>query len=106
MEVFGNIVYFIIVAGLIFPVDWILKAIVKKYKEDANKKAFFILAIIDRAIFLLASVTLFCYIFTDKPEAIDVYRGKTELYIEQSIRGGEVVESDTTVVFKREKPIE
>ena len=108
MEVFGNIVYFIIVAGLLFPVNSIWNAVRKKYDKDADVKAFYILATVDRAIFILAMAALMGSLnfFTNEPEAIDVYRGKTELYIEQSIRGGEVVESDTTVVFKREKPIE
>ena len=108
MEVFGNIVYYIIVASLLFPVEWLWKAVRKKYDKDADVKAFYILATFDRGVFILAMVALMGTLnfFTNEPEAIDVYRGKTELYIEQSIRGGEVVESDTTVVFKQEKPIE
>lgn len=103
MEVFGNIVYFIIVAGLLFPVNSILNAVRKKYDKDADVKAFYILAIVDRAIFILAISALMGTLnfFTNKPEAIDVYRGKTELSIEQKIVGGKIIESDTTVVFKQ-----
>ena len=108
MEVFGNIVYYIIVASLLFPVEWLFKAVRKKYTDKSYEVSFYILTIVDRVVFILAMVALMGTLnfFTNEPEAIDVYRGKTELYIEQSIRGGEVVESDTTVVFKREKPIE
>ena len=34
MEVFGNIVYYIIAVSLVFPVDWLLKAVRKKYNDD------------------------------------------------------------------------
>ena len=34
MEVFGTIVYFIIVAGLLFPIHRILNAVRKKYNYD------------------------------------------------------------------------
>lgn len=106
MEVFGNIVYFIIVAGLLFPVNSILNAVRKKYDKDADVKAFYILAYVDRAIFILAiSALMGTLIFTNEPEAIDVYRGKTELYIEQTMRGDKVIKSDTTVVFKQEESI-
>ena len=103
MEVFGNIVYFIIVAGLLFPVNSILNAVRKKYDKDADVKAFYILANVDRAIFILAISALMGTLnfFTNEPEAIDVYRGKTELSIEQKIVGGNIIESDTTVVFKQ-----
>ena len=37
----------------------------------------------------------------DKPEAIDVYRGKTELQIEKKIVNNKVVSSDTIVVWKK-----
>ena len=108
MEVFGNIVYFIIVAALLFPVNCILTAVRKKYDKDADVKAFYILANVDRAIFILAISALMGTLnfFTNEPEAIDVYRGKTELYIEQKIVGGKIIESDTTVVFKQEKSVE
>ena len=107
MEVFGNIVYFIIVAGLLFPVNNILNEVREKYDKDADVKAFYILATVDRAIFILAISALFGTLnfFTNEPEAIDVYRGKTELSIEQKIVGGKIIESDTTVVFKQEKSI-
>ena len=107
MEVFGNIVYYIIVVSLIFPVDWLLKAVRKKYDKDADVKAFYILAIVDRAIFILTISALIGTLnfFTTEPEAIDVYKGKTELCIEQTIRGNKVIKSDTTVVFKQEKSI-
>ena len=107
MEVFGNIVYFIIVAGLLFPVNSILNAVRKKYDKDADVKAFYILAMADRVVFILAMVALMGTLnfFTKEPEAIDVYRGKTELYIEQTMRGNKVIKSDTTVVFKQEKSI-
>lgn len=109
MEVFGTIVYFIIVAGLLFPINRILNAVRKKYKYDkyADVKAFYILAYVDRAIFILAISALMGTLnfFTNEPEAIDVYRGKTELYIEQTMRGHKVIKSDTTVVFKQEKSI-
>ena len=107
MEVFGNIVYFIIVAGLLFPVITILNAVRKKYNKDADVKAFYILAMADRVVFILAMVALMGTLnfFTKEPEAIDVYRGKTELYIEQTMRGNKVIKSDTTVVFKQEKTI-
>ena len=103
MEVFGNIVYYIIVAGFLFPVNSILNAVRKKYDKDADVKAFYILAFVDRAIFILAISALMGTLnfFTNKPEAIDVYRGKTELSIEQKIVGGKIIESDTTVVFKQ-----
>ena len=107
MEVFGNIVYYIIVVSLIFPVDWLLKAVRKKYDKDADVKAFYILAIVDSFVLFLAMVALMGTLnfFTNEPEAIDVYRGKTELYIEQTMRGNKVIKSDTTVVFKQEKSI-
>ena len=107
MEVFGNIVYYIIVVSLIFPVDWLLKAVRKKYDKDADVKAFYILAIVDSFVLILAMVALMGTLnfFTNEPEAIDVYRGKTELYIEQTMRGNKVIKSDTTVVFKQEKSI-
>lgn len=107
MEVFGNIVYFIIVAGLLFPVITILNAVRKKYDKDADVKAFYILAMADRVVFILAMVALMGTLnfFTKEPEAIDVYRGKTELYIEQTMIGNKVIKSDTTVVFKQEKSI-
>ena len=103
MEVFGNIVYYIIVAGLLFPVDWLLKAVRKKYNDKSYEVAFYILAFVDRAIFILAMVALMGTLnfFTNEPEAIDVYRGKTELSIEQNIVGGKIIESDTMVVFKQ-----
>ena len=107
MEVFGIIVYYIIVVSLIFPVDWLLKAVRKKYDKDADVKAFYILAIVDSFVLILAMVALMGTLnfFTNEPEAIDVYRGKTELYIEQTMRGNKVIKSDTTVVFKQEKSI-
>ena len=109
MEVFGTIVYFIIVAGLLFPINRILNAVRKKYNYDkyADVKAFYIVANVDRAIFILAISALMGTLnfFTNEPEAIDVYRGKTELNIEQTMRGNKVIKSDTTVVFKQEKSI-
>lgn len=107
MEVFGIIVYYIIVVSLIFPVDWLLKAVRKKYDKDADVKAFYILAIVDSFVLILAMVALMGTLnfFTNEPEAIDVYKGKTELSIEQKIVGGKIIESDTTVVFKQEKSI-
>lgn len=36
----------------------------------------------------------------EEPEAIDVYRGKTELRIKQEIINDEIVSTDTTVVWK------
>ena len=107
MEIFGNFVYYIIVAGLIFPVGSILNAVRNKYDNNADEKAFYILAIIDRVIFILAiaALTGTLNFFTNEPNAIDVYRGKTELYIEQTMRGNKVIKSDTTVVFKQEKSI-
>ena len=107
MEVFGNIVYFIIVAGLLFPVDWLLKVVRKKYNDKSYEVSFYILTIVDRVVFILAMVALMGTLnfFTNEPEAIDVYRGKTELYIEQTMRGNKVIKSDTTVVFKQEKSI-
>mgnify|MGYP006913134445 CR=1 FL=1 len=105
MEVFGNVVYYIIVVCLLFPVNSILNAVRKKYNNNADEKAFYILAIIDRVIFILVMTALMGTLnfFTNEPEAIDVYRGKTELYIEQTMRGNKVIKSDTTVVFKQEK---
>ena len=77
MEVFGNIVYYIIAVSLVFPVEWLLKAVRKKYDKDADVKAFYILAIVDRVVFILAMVALMVTLnfFTNEPEAIDVYRG-------------------------------
>lgn len=105
MEVFGNFVYYIIVVSLVFPVDWLLKAVRKKYNDKSYEVSFYILAIVDRVVFILAMVALMGSLnfFTNEPEAIDVYRGKTELYIEQTMRGNKVIKSDTTVVFKQEK---
>lgn len=107
MEVFGNFVYYIIVVSLVFPVDWLLKAVRKKYNDKSYEVSFYILAIVDRVIFILAMIALMGTLnfFTNEPEAIDVYRGKTELYIEQTMRGNKVIKSDTTVVFKQEKSI-
>lgn len=107
MEVFGNFVYYIIVVSLVFPVDWLLKAVRKKYNDKSYEVSFYILAIVDRVVFILAMVALMGSLnfFTNEPEAIDVYRGKTELYIEQTMRGNKVIKSDTTVVFKQEKSI-
>lgn len=107
MEVFGNIVYYIIVISLVFPVDWLLKAVRKKYNDRSYEVSFYILTIVDRIVFILAMVALMGTLnfFTNEPEAIDVYRGKTELYIEQTMRGNKVIKSDTTVVFKQEKSI-
>lgn len=107
MEVFGNFVYYIIVVSLVFPVDWLLKAVRKKYNDKSYEVSFYILTIVDRVVFILAMVALMGTLnfFTNEPEAIDVYRGKTELYIEQTIRGNKVIKSDTTVVFKQEKSI-
>lgn len=107
MEVFGNIVYYIIVVSLVFPVDWLLKAVKKKYNDKSYEVSFYILTIVDRVVFILAMVALMGTLnfFTNEPEAIDVYRGKTELYIEQTMRGNKVIKSDTTVVFKQEKSI-
>lgn len=34
------------------------------------------------------------------PDAIDVYRGKTELKITQKVIDGKVIQSDSTVVYK------
>lgn len=103
MEVFGNFVYYIIVVSLVFPVDWLLKAVRKKYNDKSYEVSFYILAIVDRVIFILAMAALMGTLnfFTNEPEAIDVYRGKTELSIEQKIVGGKIIESDTTVVFKQ-----
>lgn len=103
MEVFGNFVYYIIVVSLVFPVDWLLKAVRKKYNDKSYEVSFYILAIVDRVVFILAMVALMGTLnfFTNEPEAIDVYRGKTELSIEQKIVGGKIIESDTTVVFKQ-----
>lgn len=80
-----------------------MNAVRKKYDKDADVKAFYILAFVDRAIFILAISALMetLNFFTNKPEAIDVYRRKTELSIEQKIVGGKIIESDTTVVFKQ-----
>ena len=107
MEVFGNIVYYIIVVSLVFPVDWLLKAVRKKYNDKSYEVSFYILTIVDRVVFILAMVALMGTLnfFTNEPEAIDVYRGKTELYIEQTMRGNKVIKSDTTVVFRQEKSI-
>lgn len=107
MEVFGNFIYYIIVVSLVFPVDWLLKAVRKKYNDKSYEVSFYILAIVDRVVFILAMIALMGTLnfFTNEPEAIDVYRGKTELYIEQTIRGNKVIKSDTTVVFKQEKSI-
>ena len=107
MEVFGNIVYYIIVVSLVFPVDWLLKAVRKKYNDKSYEVSFYILTIFDRVVFILAMVALMGTLnfFTNEPEAIDVYRGKTELYIEQTMRGNKVIKSDTMVVFKQEKSI-
>lgn len=107
MEVFGNIVYYIIVVSLVLPVDWLLKAVRKKYNDKSYEVSFYILTIVDRVVFILAMVALMGTLnfFTNEPEAIDVYRGKTELYIEQTMRGNKVIKSDTTVVFKQEKSI-
>lgn len=103
MEVFGNFVYYIIVVSLVFPVDWLLKAVRKKYNDKSYEVSFYILAIVDRVIFILAMIALMGTLnfFTNEPEAIDVYRGRTELSIEQKIVGGKIIESDTTVVFKQ-----
>lgn len=103
MEVFGNFVYYIIVVSLVFPVDWLLKAVRKKYNDKSYEVSFYILAIVDRVVFILAMIALMGTLnfFTNEPEAIDVYRGKTELSIEQKIVGGKIIESDTTVVFKQ-----
>lgn len=103
MEVFGNFVYYIIVVSLVFPVDWFLKAVRKKYNDKSYEVSFYILAIVDRVVFILAMIALMGTLnfFTNEPEAIDVYRGKTELSIEQKIVGGKIIESDTTVVFKQ-----
>ena len=107
MEIFGNIVYYIIAVSLVFPVDWLLKAVRKKYNDKSYEVSFCILMIADRVVFILAMVALMGALnfFTNEPEAIDVYRGKTELYIEQTMRGNKVIKSDTTVVFKQEKSI-
>lgn len=107
MEVFGNFVYYIIVVSLVFPVDWLLKAVRKKYNDKSYEVSFYILAIVDRVVFILAMIALMGTLnfFTNEPEAIDVYRGKTELYIEQTMRGNKVIKSDTTIVFKQEKSI-
>ena len=37
----------------------------------------------------------------DKPKAIDVYRNKTELQIEQKVVNNQVVSSDSIVIWKR-----
>lgn len=107
MEIFGNIVYYIIVISLVFPVDWLLKAVRKKYNDKSYEVSFYILTIVDRVVFILAMVALMGTLnfFTNEPEATDVYKGKTELYIEQTIRGNKIIKSDTTVVFKQEKSI-
>lgn len=101
MEVFGNIVYYIIVVSLVFPVDWLLKAVRKKYNDKSYEVSFCILMIVDRVVFILAMVALMGTLnfFTNEPEAI------TELYIEQTMRGNKVIKSDTTVAFKQEKSI-
>ena len=103
MEVFGNIVCYIILISLVFPVDWLLKEVRKKYNDKSYEVSFYILTIVDRVVFILAMVALMGALnfFTNEPEAIDVYRGKTELSIEQKIVGGKIIESDTTVVFKQ-----
>lgn len=37
----------------------------------------------------------------DKPKAIDVYRGKTELQIEKKVVNDKVVSSDSIVIWKK-----
>ena len=108
MEIFGNIVYYIIAVSLVFPVDWLLKAVRKKYNDKSYEVSFCILMIADRVVFILAMVALMGALnfFTNEPEAIDVYRGKTDLYIEQTMIGNKVIKSDTTVVFKQKVPTE
>ena len=107
MEVFGNIVYYIIAVSLVFPVVWLLKAVKKKYDDKSYEVSFYILVFVDKVVFILAMIALTGTLnfFTNEPEAIDVYRGKTELSIEQTMRGNKVIKSDTTVVFKEEKSI-
>ena len=41
------------------------------------------------------------YFQESEPKAIDVYRGKTELRIEQKVVNDNVVSCDTTVVWKK-----
>ena len=81
MEVFGNFVYYIIVVSLVFPVDWLLKAVLKKYNDKSYEVSFYILAIVDRVVFILAMIAFMgtMNLFTNEPEAKDVYIGKNEL---------------------------
>lgn len=53
------------------------------------------------AVFILVVFAICLYETGDKPQAIDVYRGKTELQIKQEIVNNKVVSTDSIVVWRK-----
>lgn len=54
------------------------------------------------AVASIVGIIMIAYSYTDPtPDAIDVYRGKTELQIEKKIVNDKVVSSDSIVVWKK-----
>lgn len=54
------------------------------------------------ASFIMILLVIFSFTYNSSPNAIDVYRGRTELKIKQEIINNKVVKSDTIIVYKDE----
>lgn len=53
-------------------------------------------------LIVLAIIIQYCIIrVAKKPNAIDVYKGKTELSIKETYKNGALIKSDTIVVYKK-----
>lgn len=84
----------VIIAIIVFIIGLI--CIAKNIKEQSKDEEM----VIGTICILIAGICLGYFIFSSDIKPIDVYRGKTELQIEEKVINNVVVSTDTTVILK------
>lgn len=94
------LIYLIIVVVLAIAVIWFYEyQITKIYSRNASTT--FGHGLLIGALFTIMLVPGVMELVSEKdPKAIDVYRGKTDIEIQYTIRNNDTISCDTTVVFK------
>lgn len=96
----GILIYLIIVVALaVFVISSYDLRVTKLYGQNAST-AFGHGVFIGMLLAIMLGSGVMISLLEKDPKAIDVYRGKTDIEIQYTIRHNDTISCDTTVVFK------
>lgn len=95
----GTLIYLIVV-GVIFISVCCVVEFFNVFKNEPKNSVFFTGLIIGIIFTIFIGAGCLNWVLKNTPDAIDVYRGKTDVVVTYSIKNNDTISCDSTIVFK------